>query len=299
MSSWGAEGFERHFEGIYDWRWTSLRDALARSVDHVAMLNPLLPVSTTMPFLPEAAESAEGLPGCYVMLGEREFVSPNLLEHKPFVYYLLDGASVMAPMALDVKPGERVLDMCAAPGGKSVWLSRCLELGGLLTVNEIDAARRARLSAVMTRYIPEAYQSRVTVESRDATTWSRHQRDHYDAVLVDAPCSSERHLIHDEHAGLSRWTASRTEEMASLQYAILSAALDAVRPGGRIVYSTCSISPTENDDVISRLLQRRGRQVEVMPPLLIWGEPTELGWQVFPDVTGWGPLYISALRRTQ
>lgn len=263
------------------------------------MLNPLLPASTTMPFLPEFAEPAEGLPGCYVTPGERGFVSPDLFEREPFVYYLLDGASVMAPMALDVKPGERVLDMCAAPGGKSVWLSRCLADGGALTVNEIDAVRRTRLSAVMARYIPEAHKPQVTIEHRDATTWSRHQRDHYDAVLVDAPCSSERHLIHDEQAGLSRWTASRTEEMASLQYAILSAALDAVRPGGRIVYSTCSISPAENDGVVSRLLQRRGRQVEVMPPSLIWGEPTELGWQVFPDVTGWGPLYISALRRLE
>ena len=91
----------------------------------------------------------------------------------------------------------------------------------------------------------------------------------FDAVLVDAPCSSERHLLHDPQE-MATWTPKRTKQNAKRQLDILLQAIFAARPGGRLLYSTCSISPVENDDVVEKLLKKRGEVVEVCAPTCAW-----------------------------
>jgi len=211
--------------------------------------------------------------------------------------YYLDEASIAAARALDVQPGDTVLDMCAAPGGKSLVLAVAATTGGTLVANERSAARRARLIRVLDEHLPPALRARVTVTSHDATRWGLYEQNRYDRILLDAPCSSESHVIRSpEH--LAQWSPSRTRHLATQAHAMLAAAVEAVKPGGLILYSTCSVSGIENDEVLRRLLKKRGALVSVIPAAGEEGERTEFGTEIFPDrFEGRGPIYFSLLRK--
>jgi 16S rRNA C967 or C1407 C5-methylase (RsmB/RsmF family) len=212
-------------------------------------------------------------------------------------YYILDAGSVMATEALNVQADDRVLDLCAAPGGKTVSILQRLGPEGSLTVNEVSPDRLRRLRRVVEEYAPQSLRNgRVNVVGRDGTKWNEFLK--YDKVLVDAPCSSERHLLHDKKE-FQLWTAKRTSNNALRQFQLLAAAVQAAKVGGLILYGTCSISSQENDNVVARLLQKTKVPVEVVAQSFTVGEKTSHGWIILPDVAdGWGPLYFAVIRRT-
>jgi 16S rRNA C967 or C1407 C5-methylase (RsmB/RsmF family) len=225
--------------------------------------------------------------------------------------YYLDPASVIVGMALDVHPGQDVVDLCAAPGGKSLVLACCLGGNGRLVANERSATRRARLHRVLDGHLTDAARKLVTVTGHDATRWALHEPQSYDRVLADVPCSSERHVI-GSAGDLQRWSPSRPKRLAQAAYAIGCAAVDAARPGGLVAYSTCALSPLENDAVIERLLHRgKGQLVPASPRVggtgsvdsapeatpLEW-ESTEFGQIALPDRNnGSGPMYFALLQK--
>lgn len=215
-------------------------------------------------------------------------------------HYLLDLASVVCARMLPVTAGSRVLDMCAGPGGKMLVLSQSLGAGGLLVANEPSGRRRARLAMVSQQYLPRS--SGVHVAAYEGQVFGRAQPGFYDSVLVDAPCSSDRHLLGNE-SELEEWGPRRPRTMAARQLKLLQSAVHTVRPGGHVLYSTCALSPEENDGVVSQLLakcKKRGWTVDVCPPIVTvpMGAPTEHGWLILPDEPGqWGPMYFSLLQR--
>ncbi len=211
--------------------------------------------------------------------------------------YFLDEASVTAARALSVQKGDQVLDLCAAPGGKTLVLATAMGPAGSLTANDRSSARRARLRRVIDEHLPGEVRERIQVTSHDASRWGLHERDRYDRVLVDVPCSSERHVLRSpEH--LAKWTPARTRHLAIQAYAILAAGFAAARPGGTILYATCTISTAENDEVVRKLLRKQAGRVEVDHPRARLGEPTELGWILLPDrAGGLGPIYFSRVRK--
>lgn len=221
--------------------------------------------------------------------------------------YYLDPASAVVAVSLGVTPGDDVLDMCAAPGGKSLVLACRLDGTGRLVANERSATRRARLHRVLDGHLTDKARAAVVVTGHDASRWGLYEPESYDRVLADVPCSSERHVI--QSAGdLARWSPSRTKRLAQAAYAIGCAAVDATRPGGLVAYSTCALSPLENDAVAERLLTRsHGRLRSVPPPSLgtsltaptpLEWEPTEFGHIVLPDRNkGAGPMYFALLQK--
>mgnify|MGYP006279495579 CR=1 FL=1 len=276
-------------------RWGDLKRALLRPVRHVALANPFHDAPREI--LPDSAWEVEELSGCFAIPKGLAFPRPetNAAGIKP--YYLLDAASVVAGRALDAEPGDRVLDMCAAPGGKTLVIFFQMEGEGIVVANDRSSSRRKRLRNVIRSFVPEDLRRHVPVRHHDATKWGLHQKNAFDRVLVDAPCSGERHLLRDD-GRLEEWTTARTENLAQRQYALLCAAVDVVRPGGRIVYSTCALSPTEDDAVLRRLLESREGRVELERPEIPFGEPTDYGHLILPDETSWGPMYVAALRGT-
>ncbi len=209
--------------------------------------------------------------------------------------YYLDEASYLAARCVGAKPGETILDMCAAPGGKTLVIALALGGNGNLIANDRSATRRARLHRVLAEYLPGSFLATVKVTGHDDTRWGLYEQDAYDRVLLDAPCSSERHVISSE-AHFARWSPSRSRRLASQAYAMLAAAHTTVKPGGIIVYSTCALSPLENDGVIEKLLVKRSATIERDESLP--GERTEYGIQITPDRDGGrGPMYISRLRK--
>ena len=112
----------------------------------------------------------------------------------------MDGASILAAQALDPQPGDDILDLCAAPGGKSLMLAEKIAEAGTLVANDRSASRRGRLKRVLESYIPNPVRERIRVTGHDATKWCVFETEAYDRILLDAPCSSERHVLHDDNA---------------------------------------------------------------------------------------------------
>lgn len=213
--------------------------------------------------------------------------------------YYLDEASVLAAKLLGVQRGETVLDMCAAPGGKTLVLASSLHGEGLLVSNDRSSARRARLKQVVRDHLNEADSTCIQVTAHDATRWSLYEQNRYDRILLDAPCSSERHVLHDPKA-LAMWSPSRPKRLAITQFAMLAAALEAVKPGGYILYSTCSINPMENERVVEKLFEKRIGRFTIMDSAQTGSEERSYGSLILPDRgEGRGPLYFCLIRRDE
>ncbi len=218
--------------------------------------------------------------------------------------YYLDSGSVEAALSLPPpSPGGRILDVCAAPGGKSLVLARLIDKGATLLSNEYSRERRRRLTDVMEEHLDAVKLASVTITGFDAAKWARHERGVAERILLDAPCSSERHVLASNHH-LSEWSPARIKNLAQRQWSLLSSAWLVLAPGGVMVYATCALSTEENDGVIARLIKKYGHEVSVIgfcasgrfPELS--PEETEYGVHILPDSSaGAGPLYISILSK--
>lgn len=221
---------------------------------------------------------------------------PVLLSDQLKEEYFLDRASIEAASHLPVKPGDSVLDMCAAPGGKSLVLALKLKGTGSLKCNDRSSARRSRLHKVIEQCLPQEYSENITITAYDSTKWNLFEKDAYDCILLDAPCSSERHVLKDSQA-LSEWGPNRPKVLSIQQFAMLASALDAVKTGGYILYSTCSINPLENEENIEKLHKKReGRFEEVV--LETKASKLSHGYIYLPSENSpAGPLYFCLIRR--
>jgi 16S rRNA C967 or C1407 C5-methylase (RsmB/RsmF family) len=214
--------------------------------------------------------------------------------------YVLDQASIRAAKALMVSPGDSVLDLCAAPGGKTLILAEDLQGTGSLVANELSMARRRRLSEVIESHVPPEQRGLIRITGFDGNLFGLKKKNSFDRILLDAPCSSEAHLIATQPE-VPEWKESRTRQLAMRQYSLLCSAILALKEGGVLVYSTCSISPLENDGVIERVLSRKSGQIDrdSADSDLSDLEKTRFGYQIFPDrFAGSGPIFLSRLVKT-
>lgn len=209
------------------------------------------------PFRENAETSATpfcngGVPWCpdgrYILDGARPGLSPL---HAAGVYYIQE-ASAMAPaMVLKAQPGELILDLCAAPGGKSGQIAAALNGRGALVANEPDAGRARILSATLERLgvcnalVTNAWPNELAARFPET----------FDAILVDAPCSGEGMFRREPEARLE-WRASSPAGCAARQAGILDEAAKMLKPGGRMVYSTCTFNRAENEQTVFAFLER-------------------------------------------
>lgn len=171
--------------------------------------------------------------------------------HEAGVYYIQE-PSAMAPVAfLGVKPGERVLDLCAAPGGKTTQIAGRMQGKGLLVSNEIHPAR----AKVLSENVERMGIRNCLVVNESPEHLAELFPDYFDRILVDAPCSGEGMFRKNENAG-EEWSPENVKLCANRQDSILDCAVGMLRPGGRLVYSTCTFAPEEDEGSVSRLLRR-------------------------------------------
>jgi 16S rRNA C967 or C1407 C5-methylase (RsmB/RsmF family) len=291
--------FASHFGAIYGERWGALMAAMDKPQPKVALWNrytklakPSVEESGMEEFAIESGvacfKSAD--PDC------PELASPPRDEHGVPAYYLLDLASVLVAEALQVDSFHKVLDMCAAPGGKSVAICQYLTEGGSLVANEASGERNRRLRRTLQDHIPTKHAPEVAIAQKDGTRW--HMPSTFDRVLIDAPCSSERHLVLQAD-GLLKWTPKLTQDQAAVQLTLVLRGLETLKVGGILVYSTCSISPAENDELVTSALKRTRVGVEIVKKVLQGAEATPLGASMhLPDTAaGMGPMYCCVLKR--
>ncbi len=238
--------------------------------------------------------------------------------------YALDPASALAALALGRPRGEDCLDLCAAPGGKALVIASRME-DSRLTVNERSPDRFMRMKRVLEEHLAGDRLRAVSARRSDGASLCRVLPESFDRILLDAPCSSERHVIASrEHA--ERWTPARAKALPFAQWALLSSAFIMLRPGGRLVYSTCSLNPAENEGVAARLLKKEKERVAIadarallteelgtapdpalasLKAALDAAEDRNAGILVMPDkehregASGPGPMYIAVFERRE
>lgn len=225
--------------------------------------------------------------------------------------YFLDVGSIRAAISLPLSSAKNILDMCAAPGGKTLVLASVMDKDASLVSNERSPERKSRLVKVCASCLSEELQSRVEVTCSDGAKLCLKKTECYDRILLDAPCSSERHVLADSKY-LSEWTPSRIKTVAMEQWALLSSAWRLLVPGGYILYSTCALTPVENDNIIERLLKKFSEaKIVTLPEIfsddvpelnnfcsekLPAAERTKYGLHVLPDTqNGAGPLFFSLI----
>ena len=206
--------------------------------------NPLKGEAPAMPFTKEPVPwepqgfyyDPEARPGLHVY-------------HEAGVYYLQE-ASAMAPVALlDPQPGERICDLCAAPGGKTTQIAGRMEGKGFLLCNEIHPKR----AKILSRNIERMAVSNALVTNETPANLAERFPGFFDRVLVDAPCSGEG-MFRKEEAAVTDWSQETVEMCARRQAEILDCAARMVRPGGRLVYSTCTFAPEEDEGAVAAFL---------------------------------------------
>lgn len=171
--------------------------------------------------------------------------------HEAGIYYIQEPSAMAPAELLGVQPGDRVLDLCAAPGGKSTQLAAKLKGEGFLLCNEIHPARAKILSENVERMgIQNACVTNET-PARLAESFSGF----FDKILVDAPCSGEG-MFRKNEAACEEWSPENVRLCAERQDEILGCAAKMLRPGGRLVYSTCTFSEEEDEGSIRRFLER-------------------------------------------
>lgn len=205
------------------------------------------------------------------VVGDTAFVPPavSVVETPPFaegLVFVQDPTAYAAAQAVAASPGERVLDLCAAPGGKSIVLALAMNDRGEVVACDTAPERLERVAENVARLGLRCVQRRVVSHS-GAELNAEHGR--FDAALVDVPCSNTGVIARRPEARLGL-TRRKLESLCEVQAALLRQAAACVRPGGRLVYSTCSIEPEENEQMVAAFLRdnpdwRLDEQVTTLP----------------------------------
>lgn len=176
-------------------------------------------------------------------------VSGKSLDHVTGWVYSQEPSAMQVGEIVDPQPGETVLDLCAAPGGKSTHLIGKMADQGLLVANEIFPKRAKILAENLERWGAQ----HVAVTNESPETLEKVFPQFFDRILVDAPCSGEG-MFRKEPDGIQYWTPNYPAECANRQRHILTSAMKMLKPGGTLVYSTCTFAPEEDEQMIAWLL---------------------------------------------
>ncbi|HYE60088.1 MAG TPA: RsmB/NOP family class I SAM-dependent RNA methyltransferase [Candidatus Kapabacteria bacterium] len=183
---------------------------------------------------------------------------PLYIEGKIYVQSL---ASMVPPLVLEPNAGEKVLDLTAAPGSKTSQIAAMMEQQGLLVANDIDSVRFFKLKHNMELLGVLNEKEGWTCTLRMEPGWklcSEYPEGYFDKILLDAPCSAEARFVEGDPRTYGYWSERKIKDMVSTQWRLLLAAWYALKPGGTLVYSTCTFAPEENEYQMTKFLERVG-----------------------------------------
>lgn len=253
--------------------------------EKVALINPFSDFSKAFP-----ESSYETFLGSKIgHTQEKPVLMNGVLSH-----YFLDRSSLLAPLLLPIQDHMKVLDMCAAPGGKLLAMAFRQLKNTQFVANELSLPRKNRLHDVVKSYL-SPIEDLIRFAAKDASLIGLKQPEIYDAVLLDAPCSSEAHVIKDNSL-LQKFSGIR-KSLPGRQYAMLCSAVMATKKGGYIMYATCSINKNENEEIIKKLLKKKGGIINVVPLSPPFGDVSPFGVSILPHRHQAGPAFLSLLEK--
>lgn len=227
---------------------------------------------TPVPWCPEAF---------YLDRENREEAVGKDITHLLGEFYIQEAASMLPASLLDAQPGEMILDMSAAPGSKTTMLAARMENRGVIIANDVQEKRLWTLKGALNR----SGVTNAIVIKKVGQWYAKHMTERFDRVLCDAPCSAQGTVRKDSDA-LRYASLENIHKMSRLQFALLDAAVHAAKVGGRIVYSTCTLAPEENEQLVNDILARYPDQLEVVDPRKL---------DIAPDGF-WDPAIADAIR---
>ncbi len=203
----------------------------------------------------------------------------ELTEHPLYLngsFYVQSLSSMLPPLVLDPKPGEKVLDLTAAPGSKTTQMAAMMENKGEIIANDVSPIRLFKLTANLRM---QGVSNTFTRRGPGEYFWKKSP-EYYDKVLVDVPCTMEGRIYCGDPKTYQDWSEQKIRDLSVRQQHLLRSAVTSCKVGGTIVYSTCTLAPEENEGVINWLLEREKETVEVetisipgiegMPGLFAW-----------------------------
>ena len=227
------------------------------------------PLKGDIPVLPFVGEPVPWEPmGYYYAPDSRPGLHPY---HEAGVYYLQEASAMASAALLEPQPGEIILDLCAAPGGKSTQIAGRMQGKGLLVSNEINQKR----AKVLSRNIERLGIGNAVVTGEAPAALADRFPGFFHRIMVDAPCSGEG-MFRKEEAAITDWSEENVEMCARRQAEILDCAAAMLRPGGRLVYSTCTFAPQEDEEAVEAFLARHP-EFEAEPVNAPWFQESRPG----------------------
>ncbi|CAL1285528.1 unnamed protein product [Larinioides sclopetarius] len=228
-------------------------------------------------------------------------------------YYLMDGASILPVLALDIQKDENVGDLCASPGGKSLAILFGLRFGKLVC-NDSSLSRVNKLKTVLSSYLPDTkeWSKKILVSNLDVRDWRCF--DSFDKILLDVPCSNDRlSVTKDANNIFQQKRFPERMQIPRIQTTLLSTALKALKVGGSLVYSTCTLSPIQNDGVVHMALSNLSLESPYefsvqdlstaffpLRKMFQFSDNCLYGQLIIPFLPlNYGPMYISKITRTK
>ena len=282
------EGFLTRMQQQLGAEYPQYLESLERPRGVALRLNPL---KGEMPALPFVKEPVPWEPnGYYYDPDSRPGLHPY---HDAGVYYLQEASAMSAVALLDPQPGERICDLCAAPGGKTTQIAGRMMGAGFLLCNEINPKR----AKILSRNIERMGVANSLVTNEHPARLAEKYAGFFDRVLIDAPCSGEG-MFRKEEAAVTDWSQETVEMCARRQREILHSGAALLKPGGRLIYSTCTFAPEENEQCIASFLQDHPEFVpeSVRAP---WFTPVGTGmFRLWPHKLLGEGHFVAVLRKT-
>ena len=232
------------------------------------------------------------------------------LEHLLGYYYVQEIASMLPVLVLKPKPHETILDLCAAPGSKTTQIASKMNNTRLIIANDVNLGRRRILATNLERCgISNTIITRK--QGFDLCKKLKQQGFLFDKILLDAPCSGEG-TLRSSLATYKMWNIKSVKNLSNIQKALLASAIELLKPNGEIVYSTCTHSPEENEEVIDFILKKFDNikiesiqlPVKCRPGIIKWGnkdysEDVEKSCRIYPQDNNTEGFFIAKLRRVK
>lgn len=209
-------------------------------------------------------------------------------------YYVQEASSMFIEHILEqyLEPASVVLDLCAAPGGKSTLISQWLGEDGLLVSNEVVRQR----VFVLSENIQKWGNGNTIVTHNKPADFGERLPNAFDCILVDAPCSGEGMFRKNDKA-IDEWSKRNVEMCAARQQSILMDVWEALKPGGLLIYSTCTFNAQEDEDNVRFIMERLGADILHVPIEAGWGITETLGYHFYPHKVRGEGFFVAVLRK--